>query len=381
MRIGIDASWACGQRTGTGSYTFTLIRSLLAADHTNRYVLYFRSCCREGNPVFGIQQPNVTQKVVDSSSTLLRSTFLMSSAIARDHLDVYVSPAFLLPIARKTLYVSVFYDLNVFLLPACWMRKGTAFGWLALRFLLPLALNRADRVVAISAATRNDIAARFPKAARKLTAIHCPFDPSRFAVSGADEARAERPAGKPWFLYVGVMSPTKNLERLLAAFQIFKQSDSAGFSLVLAGRDCGDYRRRVLEPLVERLGLKEEVVWRDFVDDAELARLYKGARALVFPSLIEGFGYPIVEAMYFGTPVLTSATSSCPEIAGDAALCVDPRSVEAIANGMRQLANDETFRADLIARGKNRWRAFSPESIAAQWIELLNNVVGQKQAG
>ena len=381
MRIGIDASWACGKRTGTGSYTLNLVRSLLAADHTNHYVLYFRSCCRENNPLFTMKHDRVTRIIVDSPSTLLRSTFRMSSAIAKNALDVYVAPAYLLPFVKKTRYVSVFYDLSVFLLPRYWLRRGTALHWLALRMLLPRALAKADHVVALSAATRNDIAARFPKAAGKVTHIHCPFDPARFEQNVADAASSVPSAGKPWFLYVGVMSPTKNLERLLAAFHSFKQTDSAGSSLVLAGRDSGNYGRGLLMPLVQQLGLEESVLWRDFVDDAELVRLYRGARALVLPSLLEGFGYPIVEAMYFGVPVLTANSSSCPEIAGDAALCVDPYSVDAIANGLRRLATDKALRTRLIARGKNRWRSFSPESIATRWLELLNDVVGRREAG
>ena len=380
MRIGIDASWACGNRTGTGSYTFNLVRSLLAVDHTNSYVLYFRSCCRNGNPLFAMEQANVARTIVGSPSTLLRSTFLMSSAVAKDKLDVYLSPAFLLPMAKKARYISVFYDLSVFLLPGYWLRRGTVLSWLSLRLLLPLALNRADHVVALSAATRNDIAARFPKAAAKVTHIHCPFDPARFAQKPVAEAGSEPSVDKPWFLYVGVMSPTKNLERLLTAFHSFKQADSAGFSLVLAGRDSGNYGRGVLMPLVKRLGLKGNVVWRHFVDDTELARLYRGAHALLLPSLLEGFGYPIVEAMYFGVPVLTSTTSSCPEIGGDAALYVDPCSVVAITDGLRQLATDEALRATLIARGNNRWRSFIPETIAARWLELLNDLGGRNKA-
>jgi glycosyltransferase involved in cell wall biosynthesis len=327
-----------------------------------------------------MEQANVTRTIVDSPSTLLRSTFRIASAIAKDNLDVFVSPAFLLPMAKKTCYVSVFYDLSVFLLPEYWLRRGTARNWLSLRMLLPLALWRADHVVALSAATQNDIVARFPRATAKVTHIHCPFDPARFAQYPVDQLGAEPSVGKPWFLYVGVMSPTKNLERLLAAFRTFKQTDSMGFSLVLAGRDSGNFGRGVLMPLVQRLGLKDSVVWRDFVDDAELARLYRGAHALLLPSLLEGFGYPIVEAMYFGVPVLTSTTSSCPEIAGDAALCVDPCSVDAIADGMGQLATDKALRARLIAGGSNRWQLFSPDSIGARWLKFLNDVVGRNES-
>jgi glycosyltransferase involved in cell wall biosynthesis len=170
------------------------------------------------------------------------------------------------------------------------------------------------------------------------------------------------------------MSPTKNLARLIQAFGQFAQTVSPGFRLVMAGRECGHYRAQVLIPLVRRLRLEHLIEFVDFVEDDELGRLYQGARAVVYPSLGEGFGYPLVEAMLAGIPVITSTTTSCPEVVGDAGLCVDPVSVEALAHAMTQVALDDRLCARLREAGHQRARLFSLETMAGQYLKLFEQL-------
>ena len=378
MRIGIDASCACGKRTGTGNYTMDLVRSLTAADNENEYYLYFRSCCVDSNPLYAITDANVHRRIVDSRFTLFRILIRLSFAISRDRIDVYVSPAFFLPLFGSKKFIVTFFDLNIYRLPEHWWRSGRKLDFLAMRILLPLSARSADHIVALSSSTQKDLTTLFPSTEKKSSVIYCGIDHAKFenALRSADANIVPAPKS-PFFLYVGVMSPTKNLVRILRAFHQFKQTDTRNSSLVLAGKECGQHMTDVLSPLIATLGLEKYVVWRGFVRDAELAQLYQKACALVCPSLCEGFGYPIAEAMYMGLPVITSNTSSCPEIAGDAALCVDPSSVEAISDAMVRVSMDRCLCDLLVAKGHTRCNMFTLEAMATQYSQLLAKIHGK----
>jgi glycosyltransferase involved in cell wall biosynthesis len=171
-----------------------------------------------------------------------------------------------------------------------------------------------------------------------------------------------------YVLFVGQLKTrSKNLLRLLEAFRQFRAEAGEPFRLVMVGR-----RNRTtvgLDEAVERLALKDHVVELGHVPDADLPLLYSGAEMLAFPSLCEGFGFPVIEAMACGTPVVTSKVSCLPEVAGGAALLVDPYSVEDIAAGMHRVFRDAALREDLCARGFERAKFFSWERTARQTLE------------
>ncbi|MFQ3661823.1 MAG: glycosyltransferase family 1 protein, partial [Chloroflexaceae bacterium] len=170
----------------------------------------------------------------------------------------------------------------------------------------------------------------------------------------------------PYFLYIGTIQPRKNLTRLIEAFAHAGPDDAL---LVIAGR-----RGWLSEPIVRRvaeLGLTNRVRFPGYVPDADLPALLSGALAFVFPSLYEGFGMPVLEAMACGAPVLTSTTSALPEVAGDAALLVDPCDTDAIAAALRRLAADAPLRASLRARGLVRAADFTWERCARKTLDVL----------
>lgn len=176
---------------------------------------------------------------------------------------------------------------------------------------------------------------------------------------------------QPYFLYVGVTRPRKNLERLLEAFTRFSREYS-DFQLVLVGKV--DKRFLDICMIAQRLGILKRIVQTDFVGDEEKAALYFASTALTFPSLYEGFGLPVLEAQSLGVPVLTSNTSSLPEVAGDAVVYVNPYDVEDIANGMKKIAFDENLREELIRKGFENIKRFSWEKAARQLLEIFREV-------
>jgi glycosyltransferase involved in cell wall biosynthesis len=262
--------------------------------------------------------------------------------------------------------------MNLYTLPGTRLRRGIWMDFLVMRALFPLWMRLADHIVTISHSTQSDLARLFPRAARKASVIYPPFDPSRLRAPADPPPR--RMGSRPYFLYVGVMAPSKNIERLVRAFRRFRGETSADTALVLAGRECGAHMAGTLQPLIRSLGLTRDVVWTGFVDDAERSVLYRDATAVAFPSMSEGFGYPIVEGMAAGVPVITSNVSSCAEVAGDAALLVDPYSEDAIAGALRRIVEDGPLRERLVAAGRRRCAAFAPQAVARQYLALAERL-------
>ena len=177
---------------------------------------------------------------------------------------------------------------------------------------------------------------------------------------------------RPYVLNVGTLEPRKNLDGLLRAFAQAKKS-GVPHTLVIAGaRGWGDSR---LAPLLRELGIAGSVIFTGFVEDEDLPYLYAGADFFVYPSFYEGFGIPVLEAMACGTPVIASNTSSIPEVAGDAALLVDPHSDAELSASILRLAGDERLRQELRERGLSRAALFSWEKTVNETLKVYENVL------
>jgi glycosyltransferase involved in cell wall biosynthesis len=237
-------------------------------------------------------------------------------------------------------------------------------------------LQRADRLIAISEATRRDAIERLGIAPERIAVTPLAVDTQRFHVAEPgeiDRITTEYGLRRPYVLHVGAAAHHKNTAALLNAYALFREAGGE-HALYIAGKWparalaglTSDYPRLVSDGHVRVLG---------FVPDSHLPALYGGADALLYPSLIEGFGLPVLAAMSCGTPVLTSCTSSLPEAGGDAALYVDPREPEEIAAAMRRLADDALLRRDLAARGLRRVAQFSWQRTAEQTLQVYRDLL------
>jgi glycosyltransferase involved in cell wall biosynthesis len=174
-------------------------------------------------------------------------------------------------------------------------------------------------------------------------------------------------------LFVGLIEPRKNLETLVDAY--LADSLCEGFDLVLAGNLGWDYSRLLKK--VAASGVRNRIHMPGYIDDADLPALYSMAAAFVYPSLYEGFGLPVLEAMACGAPVITSGVSSLPEVAGDAAILVDPRDCRAVAGALRMVLGDEELREDLSQRGRQRSQLFTWERTAGKTLDVYRAAAGQ----
>jgi len=403
MRIGIDITSAVRQGAGIGRFTRELIRALLALDSPHKYSLFAAS----GGLPRGITEPRlayVTQpafarnlqrpKERGELSAICNLQFLsddwlhriwhrarlpipIETAIGR--VDLFHEPDFVLPPTLPgTPTVLTVHDLTFIRDPESAFPRLRRY----LSRVVPRSVARATHVLADSAATRNDLIALFHTSPDKITVLYGGVDarftpvrdPERWAA-----VRAKYNIGlDPFILGIGTLQPRKNFRRLVQAFSHLRPPAFASdLKLVIAGGKGWLYNDIFAE--VKRLGLEGRVLFPGFVDDDDLPALYSTADVLAFPSIYEGFGLPILEAMACGTPVVTSITSSLPELAGDAALLVEPTDVDAIAAALRHLLQEADLRRKLVAAGFDQARKFTWEKAAAQLLDIYNSFAGMSR--
>ena len=235
----------------------------------------------------------------------------------------------------------------------------------------------ADHIVTISEYSRREIVEHFGVCESDVTVIPLGVGERHFEpVSPEVRARVRERYGLPpqYFLFVGTLQPRKNLERVLEAHRRLPGAVRREFPLVLVGRAGWNCQALVEELNAE--GATGAVRWLQYLPDTEVQALMQGGRALVFPSLCEGFGLPVVEAFAAGLPVITSSTTALPEVAGDAALLVDPEDTDAIAQSMQRLAEDTELAASLRERGRERVRQYRWDTCARMTAEVYARLAG-----
>jgi glycosyltransferase involved in cell wall biosynthesis len=362
LHIAIDASRATvAKRTGTENYALQLIKALLAVPSDHRFTLYFRDSPRPG--LFSTY-PHVTYKIIPFRRAWTHLRF--AAALWSDRPDLTFVPAHTLPFFFPGRAAVTVHDLGYRFFPAAHPIRERLYLDLTTRY----SARRAACILADSLATKNDLVAQYHIDPAKIEVVYPGVEGlTRAAGSQIEAVRARYGLPQSYLIFLGTLQPRKNIRRLVEAFALCAQSNDVG--LVLAGKQgwLMNLARDVLPALPE--ALQSRLVATGYIADEDVAALYSGALALVFPSLYEGFGFPVLEAMRCGTPVLCANTSSLPELAGDAALLVDPLDVQAIAAGMARLIADAALRADLVERGYRQAARFTWQQAAESTLSAL----------
>jgi len=352
MRIAIDARKL--RDFGIGTYVRNILTELSRLDHTTEYVVLCRPEDRETGAVLGANFRMVTETARNYS---VSEQFRIPLVLARERVKLVHEPHYVLPPAIRCRSVVTIHDCIHLMFPQ-YLPSSLAYAYA--KASMWSATRQADRVLTVSETSKRDILRFFDIPAAKVAVIYNAID-ERF-LAGADTTRMDLTRQRyqldhPFVLYVGNIKPHKNVERLVDAFAIARRGGPDNLKLIIIGDELSKYP--ALRQTVHRHQLDKHVRFLGFQPQETLAAFYRLARAFVFPSLYEGFGLPPLEAMACGTPVVTSNVSSLPEVAGDAALLVDPYDAEAIADGIVRAVTDETLRTDLIARGLARAHEFS----------------------
>jgi glycosyltransferase involved in cell wall biosynthesis len=354
MRIGIDASRATvSRRTGTESYARRLIQALLDRGSAHDLILYFRD-----SPAPGLF-PGGVRRVIPFPR-LWTHVRLSLELLTPPRPDVLFIPAHVLPLIHPLPSVVTVHDLGYRHFPdAHPFTQRLYLDW-STRF----SARAATHVIADSEATKNDLIRFYNISSEKIAVIYPGRDESLQPVDPAP-TRAKYNLPEEYILHVGTLQPRKNLLRLIEAFHSVKCQVSSEHvsrvTLVLVGRSGW-----LSDSILEKARSTPDVRLLDYVPDEDLAGLYSDARAFVFPSLYEGFGFPVLEAMACGTPVICSNTSSLPELAGEAALLVNPTDTEALAAAVSRVLSEPNLRAALVEKGLTQVKKFSWEKAARE---------------
>ena len=367
MRIGIMLRHFEQHEGGVKVYTRNLVSRILIRQAANEYYLIYN------NPDFigsYAGHPNVNEISLAMPTRLLWDQIGVPWIARRYKLDLIFNPKFTVPIFTRKKTVFVRHGSERYVIP----KQSRWFECWFSNLLIRRCCRSADAVICVSELVRKDLIAYTGISAGKTFTIHNGYDDRNFRVI-RDTARlleVKRKFGLPerFILWVGQVDPRKNIARLLTAFD--KVRNIIPHNLVLAGLK-GWKAEDELRP-IQKLGLIKRVNFIDWVSHNDLPVIYNLADLFVFPSLYEGFGLPLIEAMACGCPVLTADRGSPPEVTEDAALLVNPLDVEQLAQGMHRLLTDQILRQNLRAKGLKRVETFTWDRCAAQVLALFDKV-------
>jgi glycosyltransferase involved in cell wall biosynthesis len=372
MRIGIDAHFASYELRGIGKYVVQLVSGLLCADKSNEYVIY-------GDPQMFPQshgRVNVKFRNPGGLPYPLWEQLVLPQWVRQDRVELLHCPANTAPVAlpRHVKLTITVHDV-MYLLPASVLTASKVFrqrlGNFYRRTMVRRVARRADRIIADSEFSKQEIIEYLKIAADRIRVVYLGIDGHLSSLAEEITAPPEEIGGerldRPFILALGAGDPRKNTLAVIRTYAARWREFPNQEKLVIVG--LPDWRSSSAYHLTTQLGLKGRVLFAGYVPEELLAWLYASARCFLYPSLYEGFGFPVLEAMAFGTPVITSNCTSVPEVAGDAAVLVDPTSEKSIGDALTRLLKDEPLRCQLVEQGRARVQKFG-------WQDTVHKTLG-----
>ncbi len=366
MKIAVDARPLSIPGTGIGRYCRELLSRLTCSSH--EWYLY------SDRPFIGVipQGPNITFRCGSIQHRMFSTPyaqFVFPYWARMDAIELFWSPRHHLPLMLPPTVKQVvtIHDL-------VWKRHPetmTRFGCLLERCLMPRSVSVAARVISPSNATANEVIAQFGLHRQDIEII--PEAANMKQHKQEELALHDGRLKKPYLLFVGTLEPRKNLRRTLQAYaKLIHQKKIAHHFFLVGGNGWGEEN---VEHLIDQLNLVEFVTVLGRVSDEELCCWYANADVLLMPSLYEGFGLPLLEAMVFGVPVITANSSSMPEVAGEAGLLVDPANVDDIQQAIYRLCSDRELRRELSGKAIIRAQQYSWDNSAEKTLQVLESVI------
>lgn len=392
MKITIDALPFMTPKTGVGYYTYNLISEFLKIARQNHYYLcdiligrifynmyrledvssfdyfsnYFANISKMPFPFNGLMWILLSQYAKATGKT---------RRIKIEDADIFFGPNFR-GVFRKTLKtVITIHDMAHEYYPEATSKR--IFKYLK---KLQQSAEKADLIIADSENTKEDILKFLNLSEEKIKVIYPGVDTIFRPINDQDvlnSVRRKYNLYERFILYLGAIQPRKNITTLIRAYGILCKEQNFDHKLVIAG-GVG-WKNKDIRVLIEELRLEDKVVFTGYIPEHNLPVIYNLSDAFVFPSLYEGFGLPVLEAMACGTPVVTSNVSSLPEVAGDAALLINPHSIEDLADGIKRILHNDGLRKKNIANGFERAKLFTWEKCAGETLDVFSQVLSQKQ--
>ncbi len=386
MRIGIDARSILnpekGDAIGVGHYTYQLIRHLLEIDSENEYVIFFDYRVREKD-IKKFTKPNVKIEFYPFSDYKkylpgAYSEILGTATLQKENLDVLHSTSALnrIPMGYQGKTIVTFHDMAAFEIP----QYLPAISRTRDKAISNIMAAKAVKIIAVSNSVKAELKKHLKIVEEKMQVVYSGLDGRFFQEPETSGAKilSKYDISKKYILFLGTLEPSKNINQLLQAFAKFKnlqKKQNGGkfdFQLVLAGKK--GWMSKAYPQIIKDLGLIKDVIFTGYIIGDELVPLFRGAEFFVMPSFHEGFGMTVLEAFATQTPAIVSSVASLPEIAADAALFVDPMSIEEITNAMSTLANDPALCNELRAKGLEQAKKFDWKKTAEQTLEIYKSL-------
>jgi len=373
VRVGLDArALASDEISGVEQYVTNLVLALSRLEDAPEIVAYTDRPVPDAALAEAASSGPIRTQVLQAPRGWLRAA--LPWRLWRDHVDLVHLPSTIIPPILPCPAVVTVHDLAWVRYPETYTPADLAMQ----RHAVLAASERAAHIMTVSESTARDLRKYYQKSESKITVtplgVSPHFSPEGRQLSPDAFPGAER-LGKGYVLYTGGIQPRKNLLRLLAAYAKVLAEGPAP-PLVLAGGRCPHADE--LRTAARKLGVERCLIFLGYVPQGRLPALYRSATVFVYPSLYEGFGLPVLEAMASGVPVVTSSTSAMPEVADEAALLVDPESVDRLAWGISLLLGDRDLRRTMVQKGLARSREFTWERTARMTVEVYRLVAGTK---
>lgn len=404
MRIGIDCKTILnpgyGEAAGVGHYTFFLVKNLLKIDKKNEYVLFFDNLLsKDAAEEMIAGAPNVKIKFFPFHQykhylPLTFSHLLTANAIEKEKLDVFHSPAYTLPLAYKGKSVVTVHDLAIYKNPEWFPKKFLIGQNFSTKILVPKSLKKAEKIIAVSKNTKKDITDIFKINPRKVEVIYEGVEFKSLPLKKEtacgveseicfEDLKIKYGLKDDYVLFLGTIEPRKNIVALVQAFcgLIYKNKNlEKKYQLILAGARGWKYKNvfKEIEACQKKLGESGEIKYIGYVPGREKFSLMKGAACFVFPSLYEGFGLPVLEALSLGVPTITSDKSSLPEIAGQSAILINPEKGLEISSALEKILMDKNLRGELSKRGIVQVGKFNWNKCAEETLKVYEEVANVK---
>lgn len=367
MRVAVHAKVLSEQQpTGIGVYTYNVLKAISALDNKNQYTLY------SNEPIVRkIEAGNFKEKILNFPK--LWSYLRFPFEFTNNKYDLLFVPKETLPPIKRPKTVVTCFDLMGLMFANRIAMDGKIHFWFAVNY----ALKRADRILAISESTKQDILDACKISPDKVIVTPLGYDSHLYKPDSDEEAQfvLKKKYGIKERYIINTSSLLwyrKNLTTLIKAFHLSLSKSSVNYQLVITGKRGESYDE--ITALIDSLGLAKKVILTSYIPASDMPVLLNGAEALVFPSLHEGFGLPIVEAMACGCPVITSNVSSMPEVLGDAGILVDPHSVDEISNAITKVFFDPSLRERMSIKGLERAKMFSWERTARETLKVFESL-------
>jgi glycosyltransferase involved in cell wall biosynthesis len=371
MKIGIDGLYLQAPTMGVGRYLYNLMYNLPEISDSNMQYLLLSNSSWLNKP---IMHPQVSYQEIICLKILWKN-YQLPLLQRKKAIDILFLPNYTAPLINLGKCIVCIHDIIPYIYPQ-WssLNERVRFS-----FIVRQSAKNVDHIITVSETTKNDIIKYFGISENKITAIPLSVD-ERFkpsVTSSQNDFRLKFNLLRPYFLFVGALHPRRNIIRLIKAFKLLNNKYKNKFDLVLIGITFSERYARFIQQCLDTSALHDRIRILGFVSEDDLVKFYSFAQAFIYPSLYEGFGLPLLEAMACGTPVVSSNCSAMLEVAGPATLLFDPYDISSIYHALELIGNDQQLRIDLIKKGIERKSSYSWRRTAEETLSVIKKVLNQ----